>query len=123
LVRWFRALDRDELLGVLAAAVLLSVLSAIPLGVSFAVTPSDIESGRIRLSPPCEYKAKHGEPCPTCGLTRGFAALSHGQVEEALRHNPWSLALYGAAWLTFLGSASILVSTLRRYRRAPRALA
>lgn len=123
MIRWFRALDRDELVGILIAAAFVFLLSGVTLGVSFAVTPADIESGRVRLSPPCEYKATHGEPCPTCGLTRGFAALSHGEIHDALAHNRWSLFLYAGAWLTLLGSGALLASTIRRHRRAPRAIA
>lgn len=123
MIRWFRALDRNELLGILIAAAFFVLFSGVPLGVSFAVTPADIESGRVRLSPPCEYKATHGEPCPTCGLTRGFAALSHGDLHDALAHNRWSLLLYAGAWLTLLGSGSILASAARRYRRATRVIA
>jgi hypothetical protein len=123
MIRWFRALDRDELVGVLIAAAFVFLLSGVTLGVSFAVTPGDIESGRVRLSPPCEYRATHGAPCPTCGLTRGFAALSHGDLHDALAHNRWSPFLYASTWLTLLGSGSLLASALRRYRRAPRAIA
>ena len=122
MIRWFCALDRAELVGILIAASFFVVFSGVPLGVSFAVTPADIESGRVQLSPPCQYKATHGEPCPTCGLTRGFAALSHGELRDALGHNRWSVVLYAGAWLMLLGSGSVLASALGRYRRAPRAL-
>lgn len=123
MIRWFRALDRDELIGMLIAATFCVAFSGVPLGISFAVTPADIESGRVTLTPPCAYKATHGAPCPTCGLTRGFAALSHGRIHDAFAHNRWSPFLYAAAWITFLASGSVLVSAARRYRRAPRASA
>lgn len=123
IVRWFRALDREELLGVLVGAAFFVAFSGAPLAVSFAVSPADIESGRVRLTPPCEYKATHGEPCPTCGLTRGFSLLSRGRVHEAQQLNRWSVPLYAAVWLTLLGSGFVLVSAARRFRRSGPVLA
>lgn len=122
-VRWFQALDRQELVGVCIAATFFALLSFVPLAVSFAVSPADIDSGRVQLTPPCEYKATHGEPCVACGLTRGFSALSRGRVRDAQEYNHWSLPLYAAVWLTLLGSGTVLVSAVRRFRRSGRALA
>jgi hypothetical protein len=116
-IRWFRALDRAELGAVLIAAVFLFAVSGVPLGVSFAVTPADIESGRVSLTPPCEYKKLHGTPCATCGLTRGFSALSHGQVRDALHYHRWSVLLYASTWLLALASGFTLLSAARRMRR------
>ncbi len=106
LTRLLRRLDRAELSGLLATALFLLAVSAIPLAISFAVTPEDIESGRVQLSPPCPYKAAHGAPCASCGLTRGFAALSHGRLTDAQRYNPAAPWLYLAFWLVALPSAA-----------------
>ena len=37
--------------------------------------------------PQCPFHALTGLNCPGCGLTRGFHALFHGDVLEALRYN------------------------------------
>jgi hypothetical protein len=78
---------------------------AFVLAVSFAVTPEDIESGRVVLSPPCLFKLAVGRPCPSCGLTRAFAALSHGELELASSYNRAGLAVYALFWLTALAAA------------------
>ena len=38
-------------------------------------------------------------PCPSCGLTRAFIALSHGHVHDALALNLASPLVYVATWL------------------------
>ena len=57
-----------------------------------------------------------GIPCITSGLTRGFHAISLGQVRAALAYHPLSLLLYGlaifhllVACLRFLGWKSCLL--------------
>ncbi|HEU4539014.1 MAG TPA: DUF2752 domain-containing protein, partial [Polyangiaceae bacterium] len=71
---------------------------ALALVVSFAVTPEDIEAGRVVLSPACHFKATFGRECPTCGLTRAFCALSHGRLDDARRYNRASPPLYALWW-------------------------
>ncbi len=51
--------------------------------VSFLFTPDAVESGRVVLSAPCMMKAVFGVGCPTCGMTRAFMALSHGDLVRA----------------------------------------
>jgi hypothetical protein len=97
----------------LAVTLFFLAISVVPLGISFAVTPADIDSGRVQLSPPCPYKAAHGRPCLSCGLTRGFAAMSHGQLGDAKRYNPAAPWLYLAFWLVALPSAAASVRLVR----------
>jgi hypothetical protein len=80
------------------------------LGISFLVSPTEIESGQVVLSPPCLMQRLLGMSCPTCGLTRAFCALSHGELGAALRFHPWSPIFYAAAWL---GSVAALVGAFR----------
>ncbi|MBI3986291.1 MAG: DUF2752 domain-containing protein [Lentisphaerae bacterium] len=44
-----------------------------------------------------------GVPCLTCGLTRGFVAMAHGQWAEAWRQCPLAVLLYtgNALWLAW----------------------
>jgi len=70
------------------------------------VTPEDIESGRVVLTPPCPYKQMTGRDCPSCGLTRAFAAIGHGRFDDAIhyhRGSPFVFALASAlaifAWV------------------------
>ncbi len=43
---------------------------------------------------PCIFRNVTGLPCPGCGMTRGFTAMSRGQFEAAVRANPLSPAAY-----------------------------
>lgn len=73
-------------------AVLLPL--GISLFVSFVVTPEAIERGDVVLSPPCSIKRLTGHDCPTCGLTRAFAAISHGDIALARRYHRGAPAIY-----------------------------
>lgn len=43
----------------------------------------------------CAFHAWTGLPCPGCGLTRAFCALSHLRFQEAWSLHPFSFPLYG----------------------------
>ncbi|HLX63447.1 MAG TPA: DUF2752 domain-containing protein [Planctomycetota bacterium] len=44
--------------------------------------------------PMCSFKTMTGRPCPGCGLTRAFCAISHGRVGEAFYFNPFAFVFY-----------------------------
>lgn len=95
----------------LASALLLAVLG-LPLAVSFAVAPEDVESGRVVLSPGCHFKAVFGRECPTCGMSRAFCALSHGRAGDARRYNRAAPALYALWWAAAAGALATLSRAL-----------
>lgn len=111
-----RLLRRDALHGVIGWAVLVAVFAGV-LVTARAVSPDAIESGLVSLSPPCPTQKLLHRPCPTCGMTRGFAALAHGRWDEALRHNRGApVALAG--WVAVLALGSVgLVRSIHAYRR------
>lgn len=78
--------------------LLLVAATACILAVSFAVDPHDIDSGRVVLSPTCPSVTLFDRECPACGMTRGFTAMSHGRVTEAMKYNRASPALYALTW-------------------------
>ena len=43
-----------------------------------------------------------GIPCPGCGLTRAFCAISHGRFAQARHHNPFGFVFYGLAVATLV---------------------
>ncbi len=63
-----------------------------------------------RFAGSCTFHALTGLPCPSCGTTRGFLALAHGDLLAALRMNPllfgFLLAVWAwtpVAWILWLG--------------------
>lgn len=42
----------------------------------------------------CSFHALTALPCPGCGLTRAFCAISHGQFREAWSLHPFSFLFY-----------------------------
>jgi hypothetical protein len=76
---------------------LLAVIAA--LTVSFVVTPEDIESGRVVLTPICPTKRFLGFECATCGMTRAFTALGHGRLGDALGYNRLSPLAWVLVWV------------------------
>jgi len=66
--------------------------------VSLLVSPEDIEDGNVRLSPPCRSKEVLGVECPACGMTRAFAALSRGRLDDAVNYNWGSPIAYALVW-------------------------
>src|SRR5262245_14828550 len=103
---------RDALLRLIGFVLLVGIFFG-SLGVSFVVTPEDIESGRVVLSPVCPMKLFFGIECPTCGLTRAFAALSHGRFGTALGYNKSVPIFYLGFWIA---GALALMSTFRAAR-------
>jgi hypothetical protein len=121
MVGFFGRRDRAETLGIGFLALFVFALATPPLVVSAWVSPEDIESGRVSLSAPCPYKATHGVPCTSCGLTRGFAAMSRGRIRDAANYNALSPWFYAAAMFSALGSGFVSWSCIRRLRQLRRA--
>lgn len=55
----------------------------------------------------CTFHAMTGLPCPTCGITRSFAATAHGHLVEAFRYHlfgpPAFAAILGSSLWAFTG--------------------
>lgn len=63
---------------------------------SYALSLKDIKTnnGISRYIPKCKYKTYTGKECLTCGLTRGFTAISHGDFKKAVKFNKYSIFWY-----------------------------
>jgi hypothetical protein len=89
------------------------------LALSFAVTPEDLEAGRVVLSPGCALQRVFDRPCLGCGMTRAFAALGHGRLALAAAYNPLSPLVYAAFWLGAVYAAGGVRGALRDLPRGP----
>jgi hypothetical protein len=73
------------------------------------------------ILPQCLVHQLTGLPCPTCGLTRSFAAMAGGDVARALRFHPLGPALFvGAVALGAGLCVAALFSRRFRLRLTPR---
>jgi hypothetical protein len=67
---------------------------ALVLVLSFALQPFT-ENGPTL----CLFRKWTGLPCPGCGLTRSFCAISHGHFADAWSYNPFGYLFYALALL------------------------
>ncbi|MFH1968785.1 MAG: DUF2752 domain-containing protein [Verrucomicrobiota bacterium] len=61
----------------------------------------------------CTFLRITGYPCPSCGLTRGFIAMAHGQWLAVLHTCPLAALLYAATALVFAVNAAALLCGVR----------
>ena len=59
---------------------------------------------------PCIFRYLTDFPCPFCGFTRSFWAISAGHWNVALANSPLSLAVYLTVWVVFLFNSGALLS-------------
>jgi hypothetical protein len=69
----------------------------------------------------CPLKALAGIPCATCGMTRAFVALAHGEVAAAFAASPLGALLAGGLWLLALADAGRFAHGARLPGLGPRA--
>lgn len=66
-----------------AAVKVLGLIGLGTVALSFALGPSFWQG----LPEMCAFQAMTGLPCPTCGITRSFAATAHGQLGLAFHYH------------------------------------
>jgi hypothetical protein len=109
--------ERDAALRMLAFGIAFVALAG-SLVASFCITPEAIESGAVVLWPTCTFRQLFDAPCPTCGLTRAFSALSHGRMRDALNFHGAAPLVYAGFWIGALASLLAFSSAARqRYGR------
>jgi len=90
-------------------AWLILALLSIPVVAAPFVLPSQTIS---RWTPVCERKAKSGEECLLCGMTRAFLLIGEGRLQEASLRNHASVPLF----LVLLGNQLLAVWFVSRSR-------
>lgn len=61
----------------------------------------------------CAFLRLTGYPCPTCGMTRGFVAMAHGQWPAVLHMCPLAALLYAVTALVFAVNTAALLCGVR----------
>lgn len=77
------------------ARVIAAGAAVLVLGVSYVYAPYVHDGPVVYL-----LRGLIGVPCPSCGLTRAFCALSHFELREALRYHALSPLLFAAVAAT-----------------------
>ena len=77
---------------------LLGLMGLAVVALSFALGPSFWQG----LPEMCAFQAMTGLPCPTCGITRSFAATAHGQLGLAFHYYAFGPFLFVGTLLASL---------------------
>ena len=80
------------------AVRILGAMGLVVVGLSFALGPSFWQG----LPEMCAFEAMTGLPCPTCGITRSFAATAHGQLGLAFHYHAFGPFAFVALLLASL---------------------
>ena len=64
-------------------------IALLVLAYSFVLAPDKLPGAGL-----CWFNQLSGLPCPGCGLTRAFCAISHGRFQEAWAFNPFAFLFY-----------------------------
>ncbi len=67
----------------------------------------------------CPFHAITGIPCPTCGITRAFSSLFHGDPREAFLFNPLGLSVLLGIAIYLVYAGVVVVVKLPRLRWNP----
>jgi len=99
------AVRRAFLLAWLAASALLAPVVLAPW-----VLPEEVV---LEAAARCRSQHRNGQPCPLCGMTRGFLSIARGDWSQAERWNPASVPVYLAVAANELAAAAAAIGRRR----------
>jgi len=112
------ASDRTYWRVVLTAWLALAVCMGGLAVASTVLDPDRLEAGAYAFVPSCPTKNLTGQDCPTCGMSRAFAAIGHGRISDAIRYHRVSPLAFSFVCAAALLGAVQSARTLRDSRRA-----
>lgn len=95
--------------------LVMAVVTLMPIGLSIIGETSEGKVSFLGLENPmvCKFKERHHMPCATCGLTRGWIALVHGEAITAQQHNKYTKRTF----ITIMGVAMMSLFFVIFYRK------
>ena len=101
--RWFSWIRPQSYWDVVGVHLPLALITGIPLLISYLVP--------LKLLPmiPCTLLRFTGYPCPFCGFTRAFWAISHGAWSDAMLGYPLVVLLYVLIVCVFIWNTAALL--------------
>jgi hypothetical protein len=101
--------------------ILALTLSSSILSATFIFSPESLEErrGTAAYLPRCVFHCITGYDCPTCGLTRGLCAISHGEFRKAAQYNALSFIAYPVFVFCILASPFLLGFHFLAARKSP----
>lgn len=91
--RYRRARRQHHLLILVGVVVVLAAACALEVR---GTTEVAIRGLGTVLPPSCRFRSWTGLDCPSCGLTRAFVSIVHGDFAAAMRFNPVGPLVFGA---------------------------
>ena len=91
-----RAVSKNILAGMVSPRITGAVISVILGTIILLSIVLDSAPQKLAL---CLFNSATGLPCPSCGMTRAFISLGHGNIHSAILFNPASIFIYIAAWV------------------------
>jgi len=60
----------------------------------------------------------HQEPCPLCGMTEAFIAISKGKLAQAKELNPWSIKFYAVMLINESLAILVFIYIIGKFTKA-----
>jgi len=104
-----------------ATATALAAGAPLALGPLGRIDGDAVYFGLWKFPIACAFKAAHGVPCGTCGMTRAWIALAHGRLAEARAFHAEALPTFAATAAVALAAGAFAWALWRAYTFVVRA--
>jgi hypothetical protein len=97
---------------IIAALIAAACLTVLLIARILAPNPAGVGTHTAMGLPSCEFLARTGIPCPTCGMTTSFSHFVRGNVAASLYVQPMGTVLATLTAATFWAAAYMAITGL-----------